>query len=59
MKEYCVEDAHVLIVTCVAGDPPPSLSKCHTSCLSRLSKNACLNERVVLVAAIHMQSVDT
>lgn len=57
--ENCVVDDHVLIVTCVAGDPLPPLSKCHTSCLSRLSRNAFLKERVVLVAAIHMQSVAT
>ncbi len=56
---YCVVEDHVLIVTCVAGDPLPSLSKCHTSCRSRLSRNAFRKERVVLVAAIHMQSVAT
>ena len=57
--EPCIMDDDMLVVICIAGDPFPPLSKCHTSCLSRLSKNAFLMARVVLVAAIQMHSVAT
>ncbi len=57
--EYCVVNDHVLIVICVAEDSLSSLLKCHTFCLSRLFRNIFLKKRVVLIVAIHMQSVVT
>jgi hypothetical protein len=49
----------VLVVTCVAADTLPCMSKCDISCLSELSRNAFLKEFVVLAAATHMHSVAT
>ena len=49
----------VLVVTCVAADPLACASKCDTSFLSRLSRNAFLKALVVLAAATHMHSVAT